>query len=401
MTLIKNPLTIVKQEGGGSISDEVRFIDYDGTIIAQMSIAEAQALTTLPAGPVHDILSFEGWTHTLQEVNNTDHILDIGATYTYADDNSATVFIWTPTANSSLKIIIDQDASNAVKIDWGDSSAPETSAAVGSVQFLHTYTTTPSTPIKTIVSILDKNAQVSITTDSGGIKDADLVIFGKIIVNGFSMTNAKDIILSPYVDFASATGLSGFHGVNTLILPKVFGNTPNLTLNTVKTIVFPANSLSPTLQNFYSLTRLVAPDNLSSLSVMNAYSLKELVIPNPAQDFVFYQQSLLGTWSLSEFTVPKECTQLGARVFATTGISTLKFEDRSAMPAIDMRAVMATSSVRLFDFSEFKQVPTMNDTNLFAQLDTAAFKIHVPAALEASWKAAPNWGTYAANIVGV
>lgn len=401
MVQIKNPLTIVQQGGGGgSTSDDVRFIDYDGTIVAQMSIAEAQALTALPEGPTHDGLEFKGWTHSLQEVKNTDHILDVGATYAYADDNNATVFMWTPNAGQSATFIINQDVADAVKVDWGDSSTPETSSTTGQVNLTHTFST--AGPVKTIITVLNDNAGVWISLGPGAIQDADLVIFGKITISSFSLTNAKALILSPNViDFVASTGLSNFHGVETLIIPKAFTNRPSLSLSTVKTLVFPPSWVMGNSQNCYALTRLVLPDGQNSLFLQNAYSLKKLAIPNPAEGFSLPQQCLLGTWSLNKFTVPKECVNIGSRVFANTGISTLKFEKVSDMPTIDPRAVMPTSSIREFDFTDFTQVPTMNNGDPFTQLDPSTYKIYVPIALETAWKAAANWSNFANNIIGV
>ena len=39
----------------------VRFYDYDGTLVASYTLKEAQKLTSLPYGPNHEGLIFQGW----------------------------------------------------------------------------------------------------------------------------------------------------------------------------------------------------------------------------------------------------------------------------------------------------------------------------------------------------
>ena len=53
-----------------------------------------------------------------------------------------------------------------------------------------------------------------------------------------------------------------------------------------------------------------------------------------------------------------------------------------------------------WDFTHCTTVPTLYSTNCFSGIRSNA-KIKVPASLEASWKTAANWSTYASYIVGV
>ena len=69
---------------GGVTESDVNFYDYDGTLVAGYTIAEAQALSALPSGPDHtaDGLTFQEWNYTLAQVNAAASKLDISATYT-------------------------------------------------------------------------------------------------------------------------------------------------------------------------------------------------------------------------------------------------------------------------------------------------------------------------------
>lgn len=66
------------EEGGGTttkVADDVRFFDYDGTLLYAYSWEEAKNLAELPALPVHDGLEVREWNYTL------DDILEQGVKY--------------------------------------------------------------------------------------------------------------------------------------------------------------------------------------------------------------------------------------------------------------------------------------------------------------------------------
>lgn len=58
------------------------------------------------------------------------------------------------------------------------------------------------------------------------------------------------------------------------------------------------------------------------------------------------------------------------------------------------------TSCLVYDFSHCTAVPRLAYTSAFTNINANA-QILVPAALEADWKAASNWSTYASHIVGV
>lgn len=99
----------------------VRFIDYDGEIIAEYSIAEANALQALPTPPAHERIIFEKWNHTLEEVQTTTHSLCVGALYITVDDAAYIKFFVTQeTINISHAIRFYRLSTGTFNIDWGD-----------------------------------------------------------------------------------------------------------------------------------------------------------------------------------------------------------------------------------------------------------------------------------------
>ena len=132
--------------GGGSTVVEkvdmkdVNFYDYDGTLVASYTLAEAQALTALPDGPAHDGLTFQGWTWSLEDINALTRPMNVGAMYITDDGKTRLhIRIW-DTARSLVPLRISQTVANGVTIDWGDGSATETLAGTGNVNTTHKYT---------------------------------------------------------------------------------------------------------------------------------------------------------------------------------------------------------------------------------------------------------------------
>lgn len=83
--------------GGSSApvsASDVTFYDYDGTVVASYTLAEAQALTALPDGPTHKGLTFQGWNWTLADINALTRPMNVSAMYSEAVDpiNSGRVY---------------------------------------------------------------------------------------------------------------------------------------------------------------------------------------------------------------------------------------------------------------------------------------------------------------------
>ena len=129
--------------GGGTASSakwsDVTFIDYDGSVLHSYSLAEAQALTELPALPSHDGLVCQGWNWTLEAIKALNRPVTVGAMY-ITDDGATRLHIRiATTGRMTVPLYISQTVANGVSIDWGDGSAPETLADSGDFKTSHTY----------------------------------------------------------------------------------------------------------------------------------------------------------------------------------------------------------------------------------------------------------------------
>lgn len=123
----------------------VVFYDYDGTLIASYTIAEANALTALPTPPSHERLVFEKWNHSLQEVQETTHSLIIGALYNTVN-NAAYITFQMPysSINQYTYLYYICKTAGSFTVDWGDETVDtitaSTTSAYSAASCRHTYT---------------------------------------------------------------------------------------------------------------------------------------------------------------------------------------------------------------------------------------------------------------------
>lgn len=134
---------------------DVNFYDYDGTLVKSYTIAEAQALTALPAPPDHSAdttpLTFQEWNYTLAEVNATASPIDIGATYITTDGKTHFHVTVTNQSGLSLPLYYNKSDTSTLTIDWGDGNV-ETDIGSGNLAKTHNYLTTGNYIIKMWIS---------------------------------------------------------------------------------------------------------------------------------------------------------------------------------------------------------------------------------------------------------
>ena len=128
--------------GGSSGGSDVRFLDYDGTLLHTFSKDDFLALSALPDLPTREGLTCQGWNYTLedaQEYVTSYGVLDVGATY-ITDDGKTRLYIKIAAeGRMTVPLYFSQTVANGVTIDWGDGSATETLSGTGNVNTTHTY----------------------------------------------------------------------------------------------------------------------------------------------------------------------------------------------------------------------------------------------------------------------
>lgn len=116
--------------GEVNIKDKpIRFYDPYGNVIYGYSRAEIQELTALPAGPALSGLTFERWTHTLEELKAVTYFADVGPMYKYGSNPATVLIVRTQNANTNIALCFELSSAKGT-IYWGDGSSSTLSASV-------------------------------------------------------------------------------------------------------------------------------------------------------------------------------------------------------------------------------------------------------------------------------
>ena len=122
-------------EGNGE--HEVRFVDYDGTLIKVQYVNDGENATA-PELPTHDRLTFVQWN---RDYTNVKHDVDVGALYKPTSGNTE-LFIEV-TEETGLTITVNfykKVSSGTITVNWGDGTTSSNSATGANAKNLsHTY----------------------------------------------------------------------------------------------------------------------------------------------------------------------------------------------------------------------------------------------------------------------
>lgn len=390
--------------GGGYLDpmDRVRFIDYDGTVIEQMSIEDANALTALPSVPTHDGLTGVGWTHSLAEIQATTRSLDVGAMYQNATNPRQSVFYLLPRANEAITLNFSQDVSDGVTIDWGDGSAAETVSGTGVVTVSHTYATVDAARLP---------YQLTFTPDEGVTTGLGGGAYNKTLFNNNS--TYYDVLIGAVIG-KSAITMAAFYRCRSLgtVVITDQATTADAVIfyqcSSLSAVVFPSTiQISNPNSLFYgcfALSKVVLPTGLTRIggSMFNdCRALTSIIIPDSVTTIGI--GAFRYCFALGGLYIPSSVTSFESEiVYQSYGIRVIKFENRITMPtgAVGSGSLYYSATGPFtIDCSDFSQVPTL-DYNLLRDMPVWA-RILVPAALESQWKTANVWSTYASRIVGV
>ena len=333
--------------------DDVTFIDYNGSVLYSYSLAEAQALTELPALPSHDGLVCQGWNWTLEAIKSLNRPVTVGAMY-ITDDGATRLHIRIATVGRmTVPLYIGQTMSNGVSIDWGDGSTAETLPGTGNVNTSHTYTE----PGDYIISLMPQDG----CTLSFGAGESSYCVMGYNIINGIVYCNMlQDVSIGKNV---------------TSIINYAFQNCYSLASITIPTSVTSIDNNA--FQNCYSLASITIPTgviSIGNIAFQNCYSLASIIIPT-------------GVISIRGYTF-YDCRSL-ASIIIPTGVT-----------SIGNSAFQNCYGMRYYDFSACTAIPALSNTNAFNNIPSDC-QMLIPSALYNNWKAATSWATYASKMVSV
>ena len=238
--------------------NDVTFIDYDGSALYSYTLAEAQALTELPALPSHDGLVCQGWNWTLEAIKALNRPVTVGAMY-ITDDGATRLHIRIATVGRmTVPLYIGQTVANGVSIDWGDESAAETLAGTGNVNTSHTY----AEPGDYIISLMPQDG----CTLSFGDGSSAHCVMGETGNNGMVYCNMlQEVYIGDGVTSIRTSAFRYCYSLASITIPDGVTSVGNYAFGFC-----------------YSLASVTIPDGVTSINnsaFRYCYSLASIAIP--------------------------------------------------------------------------------------------------------------------------
>ena len=383
---------------------DVNFIDYDGTLLHSYTVAEAAALTVLPALPSHDGLSCQGWNWSLADIKALGRAVTVGAMY-ITDDGKTRIYIHLEEGRTSP--MLGCCPNGTVTIDWGDGTTPDTltGTSTSAVKWTptHNYAAPGDYVIKLTVSgsmgfygVTGTNQYCGMLRYSSAADARNQVYQNAIqkVETGNGVTSIGNYAFSYCFSLSSIT------------IPNSVTSIGNYAFNycySLSSIAIPNSVTSIGISAFYncrSLSSIAIPNSVTSIgsSAFNyCYSLSSITIPNSVTSI---GSSAFGYCSsLSSIAIPNSVTSIGDNTFYNcSSLSGIIIPD--GVTSIVGGAFYNCYGIKFYDFTTSTAVPTLTSANAFSKI-AADCEIRVPAALVDAWKAATNWASYADHIVGV
>ena len=295
MTPAEMPDEILSISGGGTPvsvqKKDVCFYDYDGTLVYSYTLQELQALTELPALPIHEGLVSQGWNWTLSGLKNQNSIMDVGALY-ITDDGATRIHISISEGRQYPSVCYRQSGMNNSIIDWGDGS-PAVSSTGANVCKYHTY----EFPGDYVISIMpDEGTQLTFLGDYS---------YGAFLL---MQENQRKEYLS-YDSTVTAIEI----GRNVQVQISAFCH-----MRRLRTITIPAEISSIGDYAFYfggALQCLILP-HVTTIPLSFTYDnscLKTLCLPEGLETISNYSLSKIG---VDRICVPETVTTIGRNAFS-------------------------------------------------------------------------------------
>lgn len=327
-------------------SNDVLFLDYDGSIIYQYSKEEFLALSAMPANPDNSAFGLvaEGWNWTLEDAQDfVEEYGKLDIAQTYATSSGYTEFI----------VVADPFNANYVSLsvsgekDWGDGTVDSTTS--------HQYSSSGLYTVKMSIS------QMTAITDS----------YGVIAVRFMNLTSIADSALASnynldYVCFSKTCSCT-------------IGTSVFMTCTRLKFVSIPSTVLlsgDRTFKNCYSMDRISIPkqacDTIGNEFFMGS-DLLRCILPNVS--FTMSTSTFRWCGNVNEVIIPSTISSITDNMFS--GCSSLKVV-RFTSTAVDIGLTPFTNCYALtsIDLSNIRNFGDTAFSTPFPNLTNVEFGVN-------------------------
>lgn len=390
-----------KAEGGGKVAieeKEVNFYDYDGTLLYSYTLEEAQALTELPPLPDwHKYLIPDVWTYSLEDVTTLTQRADIGALYNTVDN---AVYVGINIIDMSNATIVLNFSGTNVVADWGDNTAKETISTGAS----HTYGTTGKYVIKlTGVTQLGGGTNSTQFLSGNGCKTMTFLFSGStaaLMAHGLYKCTSLECVSIRNVRFDATYSYRECRRLHFVVYPNSEINYGQFYDCTSLEMICPQKAKTyihgEAFRACSSLRRFTKPDYKitdGSYHFYYCHSIDSVDIRNDCPDMVAYS-----CYVARRITIHEGVTSIGSQAVYNC-YATEIFSIASTVTNIAAQAFCHCGGARRIKFLP-STPPTVANANAFTGIP-ADCVVEVPATSLEAYKAATNYGSIAAQMIGV
>lgn len=439
---LANTIDSIPTGGGCTTVDpdaDVRFFDYDGTLLYTYSAADFANLTELPPNPSHQGLTAQGWNWSLADAKAyvaSYGFLDIGQNYV-TDDAKTRLHITIEGARLDTTLYFAQTVANGVTINWGDGSASETVAGTGNKTASHTYANAGNYVISLEVTSGTLNfghnsASISIIGNGAGAyanslraveigTGVSVLRYGSFTycsslatvtiptnitsVEGYAFYYCNSLKMTVIPSGVTSLGLRAFYycaALTSIAAPKnlaTIGQYCFIQCSALRSICLPAVTLIDTsaLYSCFALERLSAPavTSINGNAFYQNYCLKRIAglsLVTTVGDYAFSYDN-----TLASFNLPALAGTIGQQTFRGL-VALTSFTIPSGVTAISGYAFYGCSGMKEFHIKPTTP-PTIAATTAFQGVPSDCI-FYVPSASLAAYQSATNWSAYQSQMVG-
>jgi len=398
---------------------QVRFLDYDGTVVETYTAKEFATLTELPENPTHTGLTAQGWNWSLADAKSyvaDNSSLDIGQMYVTSDGKTR-LYISLPEGRTSPILQLYLNANSELDIDWGDGST-------------HSTWTTTSASYKSERHEYSASGDyvIAITVVSGGfVLQSSSTSVSSILWNGNNSTISPDRAYNNAIKkIEIGTGVTTIgtyafyycYSLSSVTIPNSvtsIGSNAFYYCHALSSVTIPNGVTSigsSAFQSCSSLSSITIPNGVTSIgssAFQSCSSLSSITIPNGVT--TIQSSAFSYCYSLSSITIPNGVTSIGSSAFSycyslssitipnsVTTIGSSAFYYCHALSSVTIPngvtsiGSSAFSSCSYMSYIKFESTtpPTVSNSNAWNSVSTST-KILVPTGTLETYKTATNY----------